>query len=228
MYSNQMPEDIVWIGGWASPLDSWAILFDKISPKSKHHFWNGMELEQVNENLKSWNKAGSTVVGWSLGSLLMHNFLIQHGPAPDVQYISLNPIFNFCRRPMGWPEKIVIRMEEKLLVRREEVIRDFLKSMMKDVKISKSLEMEWLDKTTHFNAEQLKRSLAYLRKFWVEWIHVQRACPSLKIGYCESDSVSPKLLPEIIKAFPNHYKLSSHLPFFSDSNTIMEMLSKAT
>jgi pimeloyl-ACP methyl ester carboxylesterase len=162
------PRTIHWLGGWASSLDCWEPQLRARFPGYDHRFVDThavLTATPAQAGLtgpQSQAQPGDIVAAWSLGSLRAHRW-IEAGEWPgELSLLSLCPVFRFVQ-PAAFGESVLLRMEQKLGVEREAVLRDFWKRMPKAAAMPPEWEENWIAGTRRYGDAEILQALQYLR-----------------------------------------------------------------
>jgi hypothetical protein len=168
---------VVWMGGWVSSLGCWETQLRAAFPDFDHEFVDTHDV--LDAAVPPPSVVGSArdgqdavqpsrprlVAAWSLGSLRVHRWMADGVWPVHVPVLSLCPVFRFV--PLGtagtFGESILLRMEQKLGVEREMVLRDFWRRMPKASAMPPDWEAAWIVGTRRYDDASVLRALQYLR-----------------------------------------------------------------
>ncbi len=142
----------------------------ELFPEYDHRFLDShslLEKTPKDMDLPSSNRGGDVVAAWSMGSLLAHHWIARGLWPEDTPLLSLCPVFRFLRLG-GFGEPILVRMEKKIGMDREAVLRDFWRRMPRAGEIPASWEEGWMAGTRRHSDDELISGLEFLRNTVVD------------------------------------------------------------
>lgn len=220
---------VLWIGGWAHSLERYSSQFQVFFPEFLHVFVD--VLEQICPTQNNSEKLHQIlireqphiIVGWSLGSLYWLAQSNQNYPSIH-RVILLNPIVNFCKRPGGWPLKVIQKMQEELQRDPQKVILSFLAQVFsKSVSIQSLSQLEQ-DLSLKFSSNHISlldpfiQGLDFLSQTKVSLKSLSLANPTYFFPI-EDDPISPPIeefSQNLIENPQNVRELSSNLFYFKE------------
>ncbi|MBF0432245.1 MAG: hypothetical protein HQK83_13255 [Fibrobacteria bacterium] len=222
---------LIWTGGWASNLVCWQKDIEQLYPGNKHIFLDSFDVLRPECTVVNMAKSyeNPVFIFWSLGSLTFFYWLMSHGKGvvpKGLHFISLCPIFDYCMKPGGWDPRVLKLMISGLEKDRNKVLGSFLRRLNKGDALSESQQYAWLalNQPDRMSIETLQRGLNFLME---TKIHPEILKPYEKqlcfvISRC--DPVAPE--PKGIKSLqcPVKFVEKGHLPFLTDSSTILGLL----
>jgi hypothetical protein len=213
-----MSATIYWLGGWASSLECWEPMLREQFPEFEHSFPDThvlLDRSPMELGLHpSWKERGDVVAAWSMGSLLAHQW-IDRGLWPvDLPLLSLCPVFRFLR-PEGFGQPVLLRMEKKLGVDHDAVLRDFWRRMPKAGEIPEIWGESWIQGTRNYSDETLIHGLEFLRTTVVEASALRNPPCRWELLAGDRDLLAPAPAAESLPSGALlHIYTGGHLPFW--------------
>jgi len=198
-------------------------------PHWSHEFWDSMDSEKVKGKLGELVALEADrktfVFGWSLGSLVLHQWLMDVPPPPDnFLFASINPVFDFCAPEAGWSRRVLEKMKKKLIREKNTVAMDFFQSMVKNVDLTeRQIELWDIYHDSGHNAEELSLGLSYLSENKVDMQEFLKKYPNQILFRDEQDPISPVL--KFDQVFPQGVvSIHGHVPFLTESEKIIQTM----
>jgi len=217
----------IWIGGWATNLVCWKLEFESLFPNWHHEFWDSLQPDNVKQDLQKLVSMKSSerifVFAWSLGSLVLHDWLVSRSeiPSGNIIFASINPVFDFCAAQDGWSPRILEKMKKKLSLENNTVTSDFFQSMIKNVDLTNQQLEQWNKfHIAGHNFHQLKDGLAYLAEKRVDMQAFLKRYPNQIFFMDNQDPISPVLDFSKNDGDVNVVQVNSHVPFLVESEKI--------
>ncbi len=234
-----MSQNLLWIGGWGSPLDAMEKEIAALYPGWRHQFMDGMEASlnpaRLEEALLPLSPS-DWVIAWSLGSLALHRLLLSQSNAHNpygASLLSLCPIVDFVNA-IPQREAMLRAMQGKLRYDKDRVLHDFWNSAAKDTPYANRFaalcarRMDVLDPTT------LSQGLDYLRDVKVDPLALVKKRDQLFFLTSPEDPISPcpfarerfdaSGAPREISRRITYYG-KGHIPFLTEAESIGKLLS---
>lgn len=211
---------LYWIGGWASDLQCWDGLLRGFYPEFDLRFvdahsvlGDGSRLER----LLSTATAGSCVVGWSLGGLLLESLLRQDRVPPEMPALTVCPFLDFCSADGPWRPLVLQRMMRRVFGDAAGTLSDFADRMGLDGLVREA----WFRQAVELGEESLAEGLSTLRDLrlappWAD--HPQRLFAVSPDDPVSPPSATPPALTRILPAG------SGHVPFLRHPEPFREIL----
>jgi pimeloyl-[acyl-carrier protein] methyl ester esterase len=243
-----MERNILWIHGWGMSSQVWEDV-SALLPGMKHHYFTyaGCDtIESFHKALKHklesvGTGASWTLIGWSLGGMLA----IEHWAEWQVQesFYKLEALiivagslrFENSNRSLGWPERVIERMQKQLKQAPQEILQHFAQSMFSESDkmsaryASNALTLNVISQHTDFSLLGLDAGLAYLRstdlnKHWHE-LRRHKKSPRLLWIHGKEDPICliegmPLLELEEKAIIP----AAGHVPFMTDPELFYEKI----
>jgi len=155
---------VVWMGGWVSTLGCWESQLRSAFPEFEHRFVDTHSVLSLKTPPESVTSA-TVLAAWSLGSLRVHRWMADGVWPVHVSVLSLCPVFRFVQPGTAgtFGESILMRMEQKLGLERETVLKDFWRRMPKAAAMPSDWEAAWLTGTRQYDDASVLHALQYLR-----------------------------------------------------------------
>jgi pimeloyl-[acyl-carrier protein] methyl ester esterase len=177
-----MERNILWIHGWGMSSQVW----DDVSallPGVKHHYFTfaGCDIiESFHKALKlKLESAGTgenwTLIGWSLGGMLaIEQWIEWQDQETSYKLEALIIIagslrFENSNRSLGWPVRVIDRMQKQLKEAPQEILQHFAQSMFSESDKNSAryavnaMTLGAISQDTDFSLSGLDAGLAYLR-----------------------------------------------------------------
>jgi hypothetical protein len=160
-----MHNPVTWIGGWAFNLACWRSHLVSLYPGREHTFLDAHAILEEPSLLASAAKnlpPGGTLIAWSLGSLLLHRGLAQGEINASCKFISISPIFDFCREGGPWSPSVLFKMARKLPKDRHSVLTDFFALLQGDSEMDPAQTEAWKRQANKYSLDSLLLGLEAL------------------------------------------------------------------
>jgi len=228
-------KNIIWIDGWAVPLQIWDDKFSLLYPNYLHLYLESSALlgSEITKGLSDYLCAFDTndtiIAAWSLGSHLWLKYLMQN---PNCQFKSLIlcPIFCFCSsaNPLSgpWPKRVLNKMILELQDNPKKLLTNFWYKCLQD-HLDKELTLLKLKSLYRIPPTTvLQKGLECLAQSELDFknlSHLKSSC-HLFIG-SKFDPICP-FNPDRDPLFTLKYQLyeKGHFPFFDFPKLIKEGL----
>ncbi|MBW8887357.1 MAG: hypothetical protein JF616_06305 [Fibrobacteres bacterium] len=184
--------EVLWIGGWASDLACWHGALDALYPGRTHRFLDAHALLDGAADLRAEAARlppGGCLAAWSLGSLLMHQALME-GWRPSCRILSLSPIFDFCRAGGRWPQAAVLRMARRLPSERDKVLAEFRSAAWGQSQVPGEWAEAWDARVRSYSDDSLVLGLRTLAEAHLEKARLP-SVPGLVFLASPEDPLSP-------------------------------------
>jgi pimeloyl-[acyl-carrier protein] methyl ester esterase len=242
-----MERNIMWIHGWGMSSQIWGDV-SALLPGVKHHFFTYAGCDTIesfhaalNAKLNSFKEDTSwTLIGWSLGGMLALEQWMkwqkqETAYSLDAVIIIAGSLrFANANRRMGWPERVIERMQKQLKLQPVDTLHQFALSMFsesdKQTEGYKTSDLSVLSQATDFTYSGLDAGLSYLRRIdltvrWDEFREQRMVRPKLLWLHGTEDSICPiegmpLLEPEEIVIFPG----AGHVPFLTEPDLFYETI----
>jgi pimeloyl-ACP methyl ester carboxylesterase len=221
---------VVWMGGWVSSLGCWETQLRAAFPDFDHEFVDTHAV--LDESMPPAALVGSlgkgasrtpphaerVVAAWSLGSLRVHRWIAEGVWPVEVPVLSLCPVFRFVQPGTAgtFGESILLRMEQKLGMERETVLRDFWRRMPKASAMPPDWEAAWIEGTRRYDDKSVLRALQYLRLEHADLSALTSVPQRWELIAGVQDRLAP--LGAWTDALPRHARLTTHagghIPFW--------------
>lgn len=233
-----------WIGGWASDLSCWRDRLASLYPGAQHEFLNAHRLLDPAVAAREIGVAAArseAVLAWSMGSLVLHRVLVDaardSSPAghlamlpPDSpgagehrpRFLSLSPVFDFCRPGGPWPPVVLKRMAARLETDRSGTMAGFWELMTGGTTAGRQWEEEWRVGSAAYSLADLQSGLDFLRETVVSPVGLSRWKHDLILLADPRDPVAPAWDGEPGGACQVRRHAGGHLPFLMSPEVIRE------
>lgn len=218
------PETVLWIGGWASGLACWRRELEALYPGPSHRFLDAHDVLVDRGRLRreaAALPAGSAIAGWSLGSLLMHLDL-QDGGFPEVRFLSLSPVFDFCGEGAPWSRAALARMIRKLPRARGEVLEDFWTLVKGGSQVSRDAAEAWRRQADVYSLDALVAGLEALGSLAADPAALETR-PGIAFVASGRDPLAPPPRGRVAGAAWSFYP-GGHLPFLDFPDIVRPLL----
>jgi hypothetical protein len=229
MSSN--PAVLYWIGGWASNCRCWSRDISEMYPEFEHLFADTLDILEGRISLDSIfekAKSGDRILAWSMGSLLLHDWLAGHSGSLNlrgIRMLSISPIFDFCGQPGGWPPAVVKLMIKKLSRQKKEVLEDFFNKMASRSNPSQSQKAAWRKQAlSDYDLQGLRRGLMYLMETKVLPEQVKKAESHITFLIDRHDPISHEPAGLSSLASSVTYHSHGHIPFIRESEILKKLM----
>jgi pimeloyl-ACP methyl ester carboxylesterase len=243
-----MNRNILWIHGWGMSSRVWGDV-SVLLPSFNHHYIDYNDCDTVESFLETLisqmngAKPGEswTLIGWSFGGMLALEWLMGHSAA-EVAYtleavVIVNGTLRFvdANRQLGWPNRVVERMQTQLLRDPKETLQQFALSMFSEADHAKAGYETIVNivceeaKQTDFSLSGLDAALTYLRKtdLTIRWQKYRETAHSAKLLWLHGadDPICPVgCMPPLKQEEQRIFFDVGHLPFLTESEPFYEQL----
>jgi pimeloyl-ACP methyl ester carboxylesterase len=242
-----MERNIMWIHGWGMSSRVWGDV-SAMLPGIKHHFFtyagcNTIESfhAAITAQLNTFTENSSwIIVGWSMGGMLAlehwMNWKKQESAySLDAAVIIAGTLrFANLNRSLGWPERLIDRMQKQLKLQPAETLRQFAFSMFgesdKRTAGYKAAELSVLSQTTDFTESGLDAGLVYLRRLdladrWVKLREQKIGKPPLLWLHGTEDAICPiEGMPLLEPQETVTFFGAGHVPFLTEPEIFYQTL----
>lgn len=218
------------IHGWGSAPAVWEGLLgdlEHVHQPSFHHVAQPDDLyDSVVEMLP---REGSLVLAWSMGAMLAIEAALDWPEAVDALVLFGGCLrFENHDRTLGWPERIIRRMQEQLVDNPDEVLTNFHRRMFSPAERSdREAFLERFDgvKSLDFETDGLSAGLDYLIATDLHERINDLVCPVLWI-HGDEDPICPAAA---LAELPKHHQTvnipgAGHLPFYTRTSEVRWMI----
>lgn len=218
-----------WMGGWVSSLDCWAPQLRALFPDFDHAFVDThVVLDKAIPPFPLAPEGGNVVAAWSLGSLRAHRWMADGAWPESLPLLSLCPVFRFVQpgTPGTFGESILLRMEQKLGVEREAVLRDFWRRMPKAADMPPEWEEGWITGTRRYDDASVLRALQYLRLATADPASLRSVPARWDLIAGASDRLAPVTAwkDELPPQARLHMHPGGHIPFWECPDLVRDSL----
>ena len=208
----------IWIGGWASDLSCWQSSLTAHKKNTQPIFIHVLQnniYRYLDDTIKKYENTIDTIYAWSMGSLLLHQWLRDHELNKNIQLHIISPIFSFCQPHTTMSPKVLNRMIIQLKRDKEMVLKDFWNNMNQRHSLLPEQFDLWFESAKRNSLNQLVLGLEYLRDTVVLPENIKHHFAQAKFWIDKSDSISlwnPNYQLAGMRCQFHHF---GHCPFFN-------------
>jgi pimeloyl-[acyl-carrier protein] methyl ester esterase len=223
---------VLWIHGWGMSSQVWGNA-SVLLPGVKHHFFTYADCDTIesfhtalsNKLIRTGPSISWTLIGWSLGGMLAIEQWMRWQKKPaayslrSIIIVSGSLRFVNENRSLGWPERVMERMQKHLKQNPQETLKQFALSMFSESDILTDTIRACIQETD-FTSAGLEAGLTYLRNtdLKADWNELYKLLTSTQLLWLHGaeDPICPfagvpSLNPNELCVFPH----AGHVPFLA-------------
>ena len=228
---------IVWLHGWATSPDVWRHLAEHF-PDCEHHYIDYSDCQEMTDLSAKIQRTlltlttPVTLIGWSLGGMLVLEHLLQSESLQQAgvrSAVIVGATLRFVdrRRICGWPEAVLRRMMAQLQTDQAEATLTSFRERVLQPRVSQDTQDSRLA-TTDFTDAGLLAGLEYLRvrdllPLWE--LRANQFAPAVHWLHGSADVVCPPTaIPEQVQSSAIMFDGDGHAPFLTDEKRFVNEL----